>query len=121
MTKILVVEDDQDINRAITLRMRTAGYDVVNAFDALTGMKVAAQEKPDLAILDISMPAGNGLALAERMRNLAATATTPFIFLTASKRGSLRQRAEELGAAAFLEKPYEAEQLMDAVVGALDA
>ena len=117
--KILVVEDDKDINRAISIRLRSAGYKVSSAFDGLMGISVAAKESPDLAILDISMPAGNGLDLAERMKMLNQTSNTPFIVITASKRPTLKDRARELGCSAFIEKPYLPETLLAEVKKAL--
>ncbi len=119
MSKILIVEDDPGVSRALTIRLKSAGFDVVSAGDALAGMRVAVQEIPDLAILDISMPAGNGLRLADRFQNVPATAGMPFIILTASKEPSLRERAESLGAASFIEKPFESEELLAAVHDAL--
>ncbi len=119
MKKILVVEDDQAISKALVFRLRSAGYEVVTAFDAIMGMSVAAKEEPDLAILDISMPGGNGLDLAERLQNLAKTACMPFLVITASKKYALRQRALDLGARAFVEKPYDPDKLLSAVREAL--
>ena len=113
--RILVVEDDQAISKALMFRLSSAGYEVISAFDAITGMAAAAKEKPDVAILDISMPGGNGLDLAERMQNLGKTAGVPFIVITASKKYSLRQRALDLGAKAFIEKPYDPGKLLGAV------
>ena len=117
--KILVVEDDPAISKALMFRLSSSGFEVITAFDAITGMAAATREIPDLAILDISMPGGNGLDLAERLQNLSKTAAMPFIVITASKKYSLRRRAIELGARAFLEKPYEPEKLMEAVSEAL--
>lgn len=119
MSKILIVEDDHDVSRALAIRLKRAGYDVVAAFDGLGGMISAVKEKPDLVIMDISMPAGSGFDLAERMQSLAQTASTPFIFITASCRPGLRQRAKDLGASAFLEKPYEPNEILYAVERAL--
>jgi DNA-binding response OmpR family regulator len=119
MPKILVVEDDKKLALALSLRLRAKSYDVKLAYDAVGGVMVASKEKPDLVVLDISMPAGSGFTVAERMQNLAATAGTPIIFLTASNDPAHRQRARELGAAAFLEKPYEIEELLEAIKRAL--
>jgi DNA-binding response OmpR family regulator len=117
--KILVVEDDKKLALALSLRLRAKRYDVKVAYDAVGGVMVASKEKPDLVVLDISMPAGGGFTVAERMQNLAATAGIPIIFLTASNDPAHRQRARELGAAAFLEKPYEIEELLEAIKRAL--
>jgi DNA-binding response OmpR family regulator len=115
MPKILVVEDDKKLALALSLRLRAKSYDVKVAYDAVGGVMAASKEKPDLVVLDISMPAGGGFTVAERMQNLAAIAGTPIIFLTASNDPAHRQRARELGAAAFLEKPYEIEELLEAI------
>ena len=112
--KILIVEDDQKIALALALRLKSAGYETSTASDALTGVSTAASLRPDLVLLDISMPAGNGFTVAERMRN-AFVSPTPIIFLTASKQPGFRERAQELGAAGYFEKPYEAEALLAAV------
>ena len=105
--KILIVEDDRKIALALALRLRSAGYEATMAFDALSGVNLAVKLQPDLVLLDISMPAGNGFTVAERVQTLVPT-PTPIIFLTASKQPGFRQRAEELGAVGFFEKPYEA-------------
>lgn len=80
------------------------------AQDALVGLSVASRKRPDLVLLDIGMPAGGGFGIAEKMQNLAATVGIPIIFLTASKDPQYRKRAETLGAAAYVEKPYDADE-----------
>src|SRR5262249_62260606 len=92
------------------VRLKSAGYEVTIAPDALTGVYAARQIQPDLAVLDISLPAGDGFTVADRICDLMPT-TTPIIFLTASKRRWLRQKAAQLGAA-FFEKPYDADELL---------
>lgn len=119
MTRILVVDDDQDICRALMLRLKGAGYDVSIAHDGLGGMTAAVRDRPDLAILDISMPAGDGFSLADRMQRLPETAGTPIIFATASRRPGLRQKAREVHAHAFIEKPFVAAEVLTAIELAL--
>ena len=111
MKKILIVEDDRKIAMTLALRLRTSGYEVSIAYDALSGLNTAVKLRPDLVLLDISMPAGDGFSVAERIQSLVPS-FTPFIFLTASKRSEFRQKAGELGAAAFFEKPYDAKELL---------
>lgn len=115
MKKILVVEDDADINRALGIRLRAAGYAVVTAMDSYSGFKLALEEKPDLMILDISMPAGDGFSIVERIRESGECDEPPFIMLTASKRTEYREQAAMLGAAAYFEKPFESSALLAAV------
>ena len=119
MKKILIVEDDQNISRGLAIRLKYAGYEVNVAPDALTGLEVALQKSPDLVILDISLPAGNGFGVGERIQSLLPTAT-PLIFLTASQKPGLREKARELGAAGFFQKPYDAGELLAAIKVALD-
>jgi DNA-binding response OmpR family regulator len=119
MQKILVVEDDKKIATAIAVRLKAEGFQVDIALDAAMGIAYARKMEPDLVILDISMPAGDGFLVAKRLRALAQTMFTPFIFLTASKQPGLRDRAREAGAVDFLEKPYEAAELLNTVKDAL--
>jgi DNA-binding response OmpR family regulator len=118
MKKIMIVEDDGNIAKALGIRLKHCGYEVVIAPDALSGVEMAIKERPDLALLDISLPAGNGFTVAERIQTLLPK-ETPMIFLTASKQPGLREKAMEMGAAAFFQKPYEAEDLVGAIQVAL--
>lgn len=120
MQKILIVEDDKKTVAALTVRLKAAGYETVAAFDAVMAGSVAAKERPDLVLLDISLPAGDGLLVAERLRKLPVPVDVPMIFLTASHKPGLREQAMALGAAGFFEKPYEADELLDAIKKALD-
>jgi DNA-binding response OmpR family regulator len=118
MKKILIVEDDQNIAKALAIRLKSQAYGVMVAPDALSGVETALKTEPDLILLDISMPAGDGFMVAERIQNLMPT-ETPMIFLTASRKPGLREKAEELGAAAFFQKPFNAEDLLGAIQLAL--
>ena len=117
--QILIVEDDRKIAMALALRLRAAGQDVLSAYDALTGLDSAIKNQPDLVLLDIGLPAGSGLLVAEMIQTLAPK-LTPIIFLTASRQPGLREKALALGAAGFLEKPSEADELMAAIQNALN-
>lgn len=119
MKKILVVEDDKDITRAMAIRLRSAGYEVAVAQDAVLAATVASKARPDLAILDISLPGGDGFKVAERLHDILGG--IPTIFVTASKRPDLPARARAMGALGFLEKPYDASMLLALVNGALGA
>lgn len=119
MKKILIVEDDRKIVMALGVRLKAAGYECVMAFDAVGGVSTARKERPDLVLLDISMPAGNGFQVAERIQSWVPTGA-PIIFLTASRQPGLRERAEDLGAAGFFEKPFEFSDLLAAIRDALD-
>jgi DNA-binding response OmpR family regulator len=114
MKKILIVEDDRNIARSLEVRLKSEGYEVAIAGDAMTGVNSALKFRPDLVLLDISLPAGSGFSVAERLQRLLAT-MMPFIFLTASKQPGVREKAKELGASGFFEKPYDGEELLAAI------
>jgi CheY-like chemotaxis protein len=117
--RILVVEDEPRIVAVLTVRLKAAGYLVIAAPDAVLAGIMALKHRPDLILLDISMPGGNGLMVAERLQNAEATAGIPVIFLTASRQPGLRAKAMALGAVGFFEKPYDAHQLLAAIARAL--
>jgi DNA-binding response OmpR family regulator len=117
--KILIIEDDRKIAMALGLRIRAAGQEPIFAYDAITGLNAAIKHQPDLVLLDIGLPAGGGLMVAERIQNLVSP-ITPIIFLTASLQPGLRKKAMALGAVAFMEKPYNSEDLMIAIQSALN-
>ncbi|HTD86597.1 MAG TPA: response regulator [Candidatus Binatia bacterium] len=112
--RILIVEDDERIARALAVRLTAAGYETSMAHDGLAGFRAAVLEKPDLVLLDISLAAGDGFTVAERIQNNIPR-PIPMIFLTASKRPEFRQKAQGLGAVGFFEKPFEASALLRAV------
>ncbi len=116
--KVLIVEDDPRLAGALAARLGAAGLDATVATDGLAGVRCAVTDTPDLIVLDVSLPAGDGFTVAERIQTMMPSPTR-IIFLTASRRPDFRERAEQLGAAAFLEKPYEANALLSAVQRAL--
>lgn len=116
--QVLIIEDDQKIATALAVRLKAAGYAATTTYDALTGLNAAVSNPPALVLLDISMPAGDGFSVAERIQKLIPT-PTPIIFLTASKKSDFREKAKKLGAAGYFEKPYEAEELFGAIRQAL--
>lgn len=115
MPKVMIVEDDPKILRAVSIRMRSAGFEVAASQDATTAMTTALQENPDVAILDISLPGGNGFSVAKRLQANVKTAGIPMIFLTASRKPGIAEKVEEVGAFAFIEKPYDPTVLVDTV------
>lgn len=114
MNKILIVEDDAKIAAALRIRLESGGYQVVTAADGFSGLKMTMTHRPNLILLDIMMPVGMGFSVAERLKDLGL-GDIPIIFITASKRSGLRKTAQQLGAAGFFEKPYDADQLLAAI------
>ena len=101
------------------VRLKSMGYTVCTAKDAANAVSAVRKNSPDVVVLDVSLPAGDGFLVADRLRNLIVSATTPIIFITASEKLDLRERALKLGAVAFLKKPFDATTLADAIESAL--
>jgi len=118
--KILVVDDERDIVKALMIRLQSNGYDVIVAFDGAQGFFMANKEIPDLVILDIRMPAGDGFSVVEKLRQSDRTHRIPVIFLTGSPETNAEERAMGLGARFYIKKPYDPEELLDAVKRALE-
>ncbi len=118
--KILIVDDERDIVKALMIRLQRAGYDVVTAFDGAQGVFMGHKEKPDLIILDIRMPAGNGFSVAQRLKRSIHTFTIPVIFLTGSPEKNAEENAMAVGARFYIKKPYDPEELLDAIKRALE-
>ncbi len=113
MRKILVVEDDKNVSKALGIRLAGAGYSVYTAVDGLSGLREAVQNRPDLILLDISMPAGDGFSVAKAVQRLNVTGGTPIIFITASRKPDLREKAMSMeSVVGFIEKPYDPEELL---------
>ena len=119
MKRILIVEDDQKLSTALKIRLKAAGYEVLQASDGLEGLKLAASQRPDLVVMDVWMPGEIGFLVAQRLKHIGL-ADVPVIFLTAGKKEELWSIAEELDPAGFFEKPYDSKQLLDSISLALD-
>jgi len=115
MKSILLVEDDQKLALAISIRLKSMGHTVVAANDAVTAVTQAKKTQPDVIVLDVNLPGGDGFKVASRLSVLADTSAIPVIFITASKQPGLQKRADDAGAVAFLEKPFSAAKLADAI------
>jgi DNA-binding response OmpR family regulator len=119
MKSVLLVDDDNTILLGIGVRLKSMGYTVYTAKDAVSAISAVVKNRPDVVVLDVALPAGDGFLVARRLQNLVSSAATPIIFITASENLSLRERAMKQGAAAFLKKPFDATALADAIETAL--
>ncbi|MEY2412724.1 MAG: hypothetical protein QOD84_1330 [Acidobacteriaceae bacterium] len=117
--KILIVDDDEDLLRGLSPRLEANGYTVKYATDAVSAIAVAVREAPDLVILDLGLPAGDGFLVLERMRALANLVKTPVIVLSARDPADNEKRALDAGASIYLQKPADNHEFMAAVREAL--
>jgi two-component system, OmpR family, alkaline phosphatase synthesis response regulator PhoP len=116
--KVLVVDDEHDFSKALKIRLKTRGYDVILAYDSLQAILIANQEKPDLIILDIMIPGEDGFIVTERLKQSQATRHIPILFLTGVPGGE--GRALKLGASGYIMKPYHPERLLETIQKTLE-
>src|ERR1700737_3909282 len=117
--KILIVDDDPDVRHGLNVRLKANHYDTFFAGDALSSMREARKHEPDLIILDLGLPGGDGFVVMERFRRFPDLAEIPIIVVSARDVGANQKRAVEAGAKAFLQKPVDDAELLAVVRHAL--
>jgi DNA-binding response OmpR family regulator len=113
--KILIVDDDPDLRQALRLRLRANHYDTVNAADGYSAIAQAYKEHPDLIILDLGLPAGDGFVVLDRLQRDDKLSTIPVIVLTARDPQSTEQEVLEAGASSFFQKPADNSELLEVI------
>jgi DNA-binding response OmpR family regulator len=110
---ILIIDDDKDLVRMLGMRLQHEGYRVEAAFDAVQAVSQAIKLKPDLVLLDIIMPAGNGVGVLEKLRMNVKTFNIPVIALTGVSDKQTKETAEELGISGYFVKPVDMDELIE--------
>lgn len=114
MTKtILIVDDDKDWVRVLGMRLHHEGYNVEAAFDAVQAISQMVTLKPDLVLLDIIMPAGDGIGVLENLRANIKAFNIPVIALTGISDKQTKEAAEKLGISGYFVKPVDTNELME--------
>jgi DNA-binding response OmpR family regulator len=110
--KILVVDDDPDVRLSLQTRLTANQYDVISAGDGVASIAEARKHAPDLMILDLGLPAGDGFSVLERMRVNGRLSSIPVIVLSGRDRVGNWDRVLKAGARTFLQKPVSNDRLM---------
>ena len=121
MKKILIVDDEPDIRELLNIRLRRVGYDTAFATDAISAISAARKETPDLILLDLGLPGGEGYVVMERLKNIASVGWVPIIVVSARAATTHEERALAAGAAAFGAKPIDMDVLLGTIQSVLDA
>lgn len=108
---VLVADDDSDILELVCFRLERAGYDVIRASDGEQALRIAAEHRPDLAVLDVMMPKLTGYDVTRRIRKDQATSRMPVILLTARVQEADVQQGFAAGADDYLKKPFSPQEL----------
>lgn len=120
LQSILIVDDDVDLSRALCVRLRAAGFDVFVASNADQASRIAIHEHPDLILLDINMPHYTGTEFHECLKFARAGHHIPIVYLSGNDSLSNRQIAQQLGAKAFVCKPYDPAFLLTTIHSVLE-
>jgi DNA-binding response OmpR family regulator len=110
--KILIVDDNQDIRLGLHVRLKANQYDTFFAADAVSGVAEALKHLPDLIILDLGLPGGDGFTAMESLNKIPTLAVIPIIVVSARDAVGNQKRAYEAGAKAFLQKPVNDAELL---------
>jgi DNA-binding response OmpR family regulator len=113
--KILIVDDDPDLRRGLNLRLLANHYDTAYATDGFSAVAMAQKERPDLIILDIGLPAGDGFVVLERLQQSATLSAIPVIVVTAREPQYNKDRIMRAGATAFFQKPADNNELLNTI------
>jgi two-component system KDP operon response regulator KdpE len=118
--KLLLIEDDKDTVRAMAVRLKSEGYNMVVASDAISAISTARKEKPDLIILDLGLPGGDGFVVMQRLRSNCDLMMVPIIVVTARDPKYNEPLAIQAGAYAFFQKPFDTTELLNSIMDALN-
>jgi DNA-binding response OmpR family regulator len=110
--KILIVDDDPNLCRALKIRLQANHYNTVQASDGYAAVSVAQREHPNLIILDLGLPAGDGFVVLKRLQDSDTLSSIPVIVLTARDPQSNQEKTLQAGATAFFQKPADNGELL---------
>ena len=122
--RILIADDNIVILKALSIKLKSKGYEVRTAMDGSTAVSCVRRERPDLIILDINFPPDvahgggimwDGFLILDWLRRLDEARETPVIFITGEEGADFRERALSKGAVAFFQKPIDQEELLHVV------
>lgn len=113
--KILVVDDDPDLRQALRLRLRANHYETVSATDGYSAIAQAYKERPNLIILDLGLPAGDGFVVLKRLQDDDKLSMIPVVVLTARDAQTHESRSLSSGAVAFFQKPADNTELLEVI------
>jgi two-component system, OmpR family, KDP operon response regulator KdpE len=116
MTRVLIVEDDPQLLRALRINLTARGYDVITAADGRTGLTLASRTRPDLNIIDLGLPDIDGVEVVQGLRGWTST---PIIVLSARQQETVKVNALDAGADDYVTKPFGMDELLARIRAAL--
>ncbi len=118
--KILVVDDQMPVAAMIRFLLTRAGCETQGALDAKTALRLAQTQAFDLITLDVEMPGTSGFVIYQRLREIPQLKGTPICFVSGRPTMENMQRAFELGAADFIEKPFDTQDFLSRILSLVE-
>lgn len=115
MLQVLIIDDEKNILRAVTMYLEGHGYDVITAVNGLSGIQKAEEIIPDLIILDLVLPDIDGYIVCKTLKEHPRTCSIPVLIMSAKSQAEDLEKAFEVGANDYIVKPFEANDLLNRV------
>ena len=112
---ILIVDDSASLRVVVSIALKSAGYDVIEACDGKDALTKLTGQKIHMIISDVNMPNMDGITLVKAIKQLAAYKFTPIIMLTTESQDEKKKQGQEAGAKAWVLKPFKPDQLLGVV------
>lgn len=119
--KILIVDDNEDVSKGLRIFFRAHDFTTILASDAVAAISQAKNGNPDLIVLDLGLPAGDGFVVMERLSNIESLASIPVIVFSARDEQGHKERSLQAGAKAFFQKPVDPAVLLSAIQQVLES
>lgn len=113
--RILVVEDEESLLKLESILLSSKGYNVTGVMDGVSALEEVIANKPDLVLLDIMLPEIDGFEVCRRIKENQETSSIPVVMLTAKKNSQDVARGNEVGAAAYLTKPFKSAKVIEVI------
>jgi CheY-like chemotaxis protein len=114
-TRVLVVDDEAVIRQLIAINLELEGFEVHEAVDGLDALDKARELDPDVVTLDVMMPGLDGFATARKLRGDPSTRRARIVLISARTRPADLERGDDVGADAYITKPFDPDEVVDAV------
>ena len=113
--RVLVVDDEPDIRKVVSFRLKKAGYEVTTAVNGKEALECVQKERPDLILLDLRLPIMDGYEVCKRLKSDEVLKSIPVILLTASMASTVREKTKEYNADDYMVKPFDPDKLMEKI------
>lgn len=112
---IMIVDDSPSLRQVVSIALKGAGYDVVEACDGSDALGKLDGKKINLIISDVNMPKMNGIEMVKEIKQMSNYKFTPIIMLTTESQDQMKEQGKQAGVKAWVVKPFKPDQMLDAV------